>query len=141
MYAHFNVQSVLNSHFRFVSARNPGDLLGCHGHFTSVAYKLRLTRLRSVRATDEFLAWLEGLRDVRARAKVLSRLDRLELGNPGDVAPIGAGVSEMRIHHGPGYRIYYVRQSDDFVILCGGDKSSQKQDSELAKRLAKEPED
>ncbi len=95
----------------------------------------------AVRATDNFREWVKHLRDLRARAKVLSRLDRLELGNPGDVAPIGEGVSELRIHHGPGYRVYFVQRGNDFVNLCGGDKSSQREDTELAKRLAKELED
>ena len=95
----------------------------------------------TVRATDKFWDWLKGLRDDRARAKIYSRLDRLELGNPGDVAAVGEGISEMRIHHGSGYRLYFVRRGEQPVIVCGGDKSSQNEDIELAKKLAKELED
>ncbi|WP_441228767.1 type II toxin-antitoxin system RelE/ParE family toxin [Tardiphaga sp. 20_F10_N6_6] len=90
-----------------------------------------------IKRTDEFSIWLKNLRDIRARAKILSRIDRLELGNPGDVAPVGDGVSEMRIHYGPGYRVYFVRRGDELIILlCGGDKSSQSADIAAAKQLA-----
>ncbi|HWL46897.1 MAG TPA: type II toxin-antitoxin system RelE/ParE family toxin, partial [Sphingomonadaceae bacterium] len=60
-----------------------------------------------VRKTDDFDNWLRSLKDRRARAKILIRIDRLAAGNAGDVAPVGAGVSELRIHYGPGYRVYY----------------------------------
>lgn len=90
-----------------------------------------------INRTDEFSIWLKNLRDIRARAKIISRIDRLELGNPGDVAPVGDGVSEMRIHYGPGYRVYFVRRGDELIILlCGGDKSSQSSDIAAAKQLA-----
>jgi putative addiction module killer protein len=90
-----------------------------------------------IKRTDEFSIWLKNLRDIRARAKILSRIDRLELGNPGDVAPVGDGVSEMRIHYGPGYRVYFVRRGDELIILlCGGDKSLQGADIAAAKQLA-----
>ncbi|WP_309947271.1 type II toxin-antitoxin system RelE/ParE family toxin [Tardiphaga robiniae] len=90
-----------------------------------------------IKRTDEFSIWLKNLRDIRARAKILSRIDRLELGNPGDVAPVGDGVSEMRIHYGPGYRVYFVRRGNELIILlCGGDKSSQSADIAAAKQLA-----
>jgi putative addiction module killer protein len=90
-----------------------------------------------IKRTDEFSIWLKNLRDIRARAKILSRIDRLELDNPGDVAPVGDGVSEMRIHYGPGYRVYFVRRGDELIILlCGGDKSSQSADIAAAKQLA-----
>ena len=95
-----------------------------------------------VKRTDEFSAWLRGLRDIRAKAKILARIDRLVLGNPGDVAPVGNGVSEMRIHYGPGYRVYFVQRGKDFVVLlCGGDKSSQDSDITTAKKLAAGLED
>jgi putative addiction module killer protein len=95
-----------------------------------------------IERTDEFSSWLRDLRDVRARAKVLARIDRLGLGNPGDVAPVGDGVSEMRIHYGPGYRVYYVQRGEKIVVLlCGGDKSSQNSDIRVAKKLASELED
>ncbi len=95
-----------------------------------------------LKSTDEFSDWLRNLRDLRARAKILSRIDRLALGNPGDVAPVGRGVSELRIHYGPGYRVYFVQRGVEIVILlCGGDKGSQGADVERAKKLADELED
>jgi putative addiction module killer protein len=95
-----------------------------------------------LKRTDEFSAWLGGLRDIRAKAKILARIDRLALGKPGDVAPVGSGVSEMRIHYGPGYRVYFVQRGKDIVVLLrGGEKSSQDSDIALAKRLADELED
>jgi putative addiction module killer protein len=104
-----------------------------------VAYKLQMP---DVKRTDEFSGWLRDLRDIRARAKALARIDRLSLGNPGDVAPVGDGVSEMRIHYGPGYRVYYIQRGEEIVILlCGGDKSSQDSDIRAAKKLASELED
>jgi putative addiction module killer protein len=94
-----------------------------------------------VRQTTRFATWLAGLRDDRARARILKRLDRAASGNLGDVAPIGEGVSEMRIFYGPGYRVYFVqRGSELIVLLCGGDKSSQAADIAEAKALAKEIE-
>ena len=92
--------------------------------------------------TEEFSRWLKNLRDIRARTKVISRIDRLTLGNPGDVKPVGDGVSELRIDYGPGYRIYYVKRGDEYVVLlCGGDKGSQDADIRSAKKLARELED
>jgi putative addiction module killer protein len=73
---------------------------------------------------------------------VISRIERLSLGNPGDVAPVGDGISEMRIHYGPGYRVYYVQRGEEIVVLlCGGDKSSQDSDITAARKLANELED
>jgi putative addiction module killer protein len=96
----------------------------------------------TIKRTDEFSRWLGDLRDIRARAKVLARIDRLSLGNPGDVAPVGDGISEMRIHYGSGYRVYYVQRGEEIVVLlCGGDKSSQVSDIRAAKKLANELED
>ena len=98
--------------------------------------------MATIRRTNEFSDWLRNLRDLRAKAKIVTRIDRLALGNPGDVAPIGSGVSEMRIHHGPGYRIYFVQRGADIVVLlCGGDKGSQASDVTTAKKLANELED
>ena len=75
-----------------------------------------------VRETAVFSRWMAGLRDHRARAKIAARIDRLALGNPGDVEPVGEGVSELRIHHGPGYRVYFVRRGGTLIILlCGGE--------------------
>lgn len=89
--------------------------------------------------TDEFDGWLRGLRDIRARAKIQARLKQVSLGNLGDTKPItGAkGISELRIDYGPGYRLYYLKQGPIIIVLlCGGDKSSQKRDIEKAKSIA-----
>ena len=94
-----------------------------------------------VRQTDEFAEWLASLTDARAKAKVLTRIERLADGNPGDVEPVGDGVSELRIHYGPGYRVYYQQRGTTLVLLLiGGDKSSQKRDIAKAKKLASEYE-
>jgi putative addiction module killer protein len=91
-----------------------------------------------VRKTDEFARWLDGLRDVRARARVLVRIERVVAGNFGDSKPVGPGVSELRIDHGPGYRVYFTRQGQWIVILlAGGDKSTQASDIKTAIRLAR----
>jgi putative addiction module killer protein len=88
-----------------------------------------------------FSKWLSGLKDRQARMRVYVRLDRLSLGNFGDAGPIGEGLSELRIHYGPGYRLYYIQRDTRIVILCGGDKSSQPRDIEKAKIIAKEWKD
>ena len=91
-----------------------------------------------VRRTEVYARWLDGLRDVRARARVLVRVERLAVGNPGDVRPVGEGVSELRIDYGPGYRVYFKRQGRTVVVLlAGGDKRSQSDDIETALRLAR----
>jgi putative addiction module killer protein len=91
-----------------------------------------------VRQTDGFARWFDRLRDRQARARILVRIRRLSLGNPGDVRPVGAGVSEMRIDYGPGYRIYYVSQGEQVVVLlAGGDKKSQASDIQAALELAR----
>lgn len=90
-----------------------------------------------VRKTTVFSDWMEGLDDHRARARIAARIDRLAFGNPGDVEPVGQGVSELRIHYGPGYRVYFVRRAKTvIVLLCGGDKSTQTKDIKTAKMLA-----
>lgn len=87
--------------------------------------------------TGEFETWLKKLRDVRGKARILRRLDRLAQGNPGDVRPIGKGLSELRLDVGPGYRVYYAQDGDALILLlCGGDKSTQQKDIELAHELA-----
>jgi putative addiction module killer protein len=94
-----------------------------------------------IRETESFSNWLRALRDTQARARIAARVRRLAFGNPGDVRPVGEGVSELRIHHGPGYRVYYVQLGTVLIVLlCGGDKSTQEKDIETAKRLAKETE-
>jgi putative addiction module killer protein len=86
-----------------------------------------------------FIEWLDDLRDQRAVAKIALRLDRVRHGNFGDVKPVGEGVSEMRIDHGPAYRLYFARRGRAVVILlCGGDKSTQTQDIARAKVLARD---
>ena len=92
-----------------------------------------------VRQTETFVAWVAALRDLQARARIIARIRRMELGNPGDVKPVGGGVSEMRVHHGPGYRIYFTQRGQTLVVLlCGGEKSSQADDIRLAHQMAKE---
>lgn len=84
-----------------------------------------------------FDRWMAGLRDVRARARIAARIDRLAHGNPGDVKPVGAGIREMRIDHGPGYRVYFIERGARLVILlCGGDKSTQTADIARAQQIA-----
>jgi putative addiction module killer protein len=92
-----------------------------------------------IRQTDVFAAWFATLRDRQARARVTARIRRLSLGNPGDVKPVGGGVSEMRIDYGPGYRVYFARRGATVVILlCGGDKRTQNHDIARARELAGE---
>jgi len=89
-----------------------------------------------IRKTNLFMKWLAGLRDQKAIARIQIRIDRLALGNPGDVRPVGSGISEMRIDYGPGYRVYFSQRGSDIVILlCGGDKTTQTSDIENAKRV------
>jgi len=97
--------------------------------------------MKTIRTTAEFDDWFDKLRDDRAVAKINTRIKRLARGNPGDVEPIGGGVSEMRIHYGPGYRVYYKDTGREIVILlCGGDKSTQNKDIKRAKEILKELE-
>ena len=92
-----------------------------------------------LRKTERFARWIDGLRDLRARARIQARLDRLAEGNPGDVKPVGEGVSELRIDYGPGYRVYFKARGRTLVVLlAGGDKRTQSQDVKLAIRLARE---
>ena len=88
--------------------------------------------------TDEFRAWLGELKDIRAKAVIFNRLDRATKGNFGDAKALGGGVSEMRIDTGPGYRIYYTRRGEVvYLLLIGGDKSTQPRDVQRAKTLLK----
>jgi putative addiction module killer protein len=91
-----------------------------------------------MKKTDVFVQWLDELRDIRARARVQARIERLAAGNPGDVKPVGDGVSELRIDYGPGYRVYFTRRGNEVVILlAGGDKSTQDTDIKTAQGLAR----
>jgi putative addiction module killer protein len=91
-----------------------------------------------VRKTEIFVKWLDGLRDIQARARILARIERLATGNPGDVKPVGEGVSELRIDYGPGYRVYFSKRGPSVVILlAGGDKRTQASDVKIALRLAR----
>lgn len=94
-----------------------------------------------VRKTAQFTKWFKSLKDRRARARSLARIDRLATGHFGDVAPVGEGVSELRIFYGPGYRVYFIQRSPVVVILLsGGDKSSQSADVAKAKEIARQLE-
>jgi putative addiction module killer protein len=91
-----------------------------------------------IRKTEAFAQWLDGLRDLRARARILVRIERLAAGLPGDVKPIGEGVSELRVDCGPGYRVYFKKHGRDIIVLlAGGDKSTQARDVKTALRLAR----
>jgi len=90
-----------------------------------------------IRETELFAKWIDNLRDIQAKARVLVRIERLASGNAGDVKPVGEGVSEMRIDYGPGYRVYFTKRGSELIILlAGGDKSSQAADIKVAIRLA-----
>lgn len=94
--------------------------------------------MAEVRKTEVYAKWLDGLSDIQARARILVRVERLAAGNPGDVRPVGEGVSELRIDYGPGYRVYYTKRGREIVILlAGGDKSTQAGDIRTALRLAR----
>ena len=105
----------------------------------SAASKLIL--VMEIRKTEVFADWFNSLRDRRAKARIQARIDRLELGHFGDVAPVGEGVSELRIFYGPGYRVYFVKRGSVVVILLsGGAKSTQDSDIVKAKEIAKQLE-
>ena len=92
-----------------------------------------------LKQTETFRKWRARIKDERARGLIASRLDRLAFGLTGDVEPVGKGISELRIHYGPGYRIYFRKKGDTIIVLlCGGDKSSQPKDIKTALRLAEE---
>jgi putative addiction module killer protein len=94
--------------------------------------------------TDEkgkspYAQWLGCLRDAKAKAKIIMRVDKIELGLFGDVEPVGDGLSELRIHYGPGYRVYYGKEGNKvYLLLCGGDKSTQSKDIKKAKEYWKD---
>ena len=98
-------------------------------------------RLQSItvetRKTEVYVTWLDGLRDTRARARILVRVERLVSGNPGDVRPVGEGVSELRIDYGPGYRVYFKQRRKIIILLAGGNKQTQNRDIKTVLRLAR----
>ena len=95
-----------------------------------------------IRKTDIFGKWIDGLKDIRARARVQARIERLACGNPGDAKPVGEGVSELRVNYGPGYRVYFKKKGRTvIVLLVGGDKRTQSRDIRTALRLARNLED
>ena len=94
--------------------------------------------MMKIRKTDVFAKWIDGLRDIQARSRILVRIERLAAGNPGDVKPISEGVSELRIDYGPGYRLYYtIHGREVIILLAGGDKHTQARDIRTALRLAR----
>ena len=94
--------------------------------------------MMEIRKTEAYAKWFDGLSDLRARARILVRIERLAAGNPGDVKSVGGGVSEMRMDYGPGYRVYYKKHGREVVILlAGGDKRSQANDIQAALQLAR----
>ena len=96
----------------------------------------------TVRPTLAFDGWLLALKDEGAKARIARRIERLAQGNPGDVKPVGSGVSELRIDYGPGYRVYFAdRGKVLIVLLCGGDKRTQDRDIKRAIKMAAELED
>ena len=92
-----------------------------------------------VRKTEQFQNWLHRLRDDKAKARIAVRIRRMELGNPGDTRHLGGGLMEVKIDYGPGYRVYFTHQDGSIVILlCGGDKRTQRRDIEKAREMARE---
>lgn len=103
-----------------------------------IAYIAAMTIRKEIKKTSEFVDWLDGLKDRQARVRIIKRLLRLEDGNAGDHAGVGEGVIELRLHFGPGYRVYFVERGETLIIvLAGGDKSSQTDDIEKAKEIAR----
>jgi len=105
---------------------------------TTRIHKATIRNMIEIRKTDHYVQWLDSLHDIRARARILVRIERLAAGNPGDVEPVGEGVSELRVNYGPGYRIYFKKRGHELIILlAGGDKGSQSKDIKNALRLAR----
>ena len=94
--------------------------------------------MAEIRQTRAYIRWFRKIRDTQARARILTRIRRLSLGNPGDVRPVGGGVSELRVYYGPGYRVYYVRRGETTVVLlAGGNRNTQDRDISRARKLAR----
>jgi putative addiction module killer protein len=104
-----------------------------------ISYPIRYDKdMIEVRQTEVFADWFNALRDMPAKARIHARIDRAAMGNFGDCIPVGEGVSEMRIHYGPGYRLYFVQRGRELVVLlAGGDKSTQKRDINTALDMAR----
>ena len=97
--------------------------------------------MHKIQTTEIFAVWFDGLRDRNAKARIQARIDRAEEGNFGDCLPVGKGVSEMRVHYGAGYRVYFKRRGREWVVLlAGGDKSTQQADIKTALKLARDLE-
>lgn len=95
--------------------------------------------MKSIQTTEVFDAWFAGLKDMQAVRRIQVRIDRAEDGNFGDCEPVGEGVSEMRIHYGPGYRVYFVQRGTEIIVLlAGGDKSTQPKDIKAALKIARQ---
>ncbi|PRW84449.1 type II toxin-antitoxin system RelE/ParE family toxin [Pseudomonas fluorescens] len=93
--------------------------------------------MKTIKQTTTYMTWARKLKDQRAKAAIAARIIRLANGLAGDVSPVGQGVSELRIHYGPGYRVYFAQHGEEVVLLlCGGDKSTQSRDIEAAKKLS-----
>jgi putative addiction module killer protein len=108
------------------------------GTLTACSREATVETMIEVRRTERFARWLDDLRDVRGRARIQARIERLAMGNPGDVAPVGEGVSELRVDVGPGYRVYFVqRDRTVIVLLAGGSKRTQAADIKIALQLAR----
>jgi putative addiction module killer protein len=104
----------------------------------TVMYPMGYYAMIEVRQTEVYRKWFDKLRDRKARSRILARVRRLSLGNPGDVKPVGEGVSELRIDYGPGYRVYFVQRGPVLVVLlAGGDKGTQDRDIKTALTLAR----
>jgi putative addiction module killer protein len=111
-------------------------------NYTRLPYRILWDTIMSVieiRKTQAFADWFSDLRDKHAKARIQVRIDRMSLGNLGDTAPVGEGVSELRIHYGPGYRVYFIQRGHELIILLGGgDKGTQRHDIKAALALARE---
>lgn len=112
---------------------------GCPGYSFDKTYPIKYNlTMKTIHTTEAFNAWFAGLKDKQAAVRIQVRIDRAEDGNFGDCAPVGEGVSEMRIHHGPGYRVYFTQRGMDIVILlAGGDKATQSRDIKTALGIAR----
>jgi putative addiction module killer protein len=118
--------------------RTPQLQVGAGAPLTICSREATVTPVIEVRKTEVFVQWLDGVRDIQVRARIQARIERLASGNPGDVEPVGEGVSELRINYGPGYRVYFKKQGRELIILlAGGNKNTQVKDINTALRLSR----